>query len=73
MPTLRRGLLAVATVALALAVVAGLAAAADPKAPNTSCARGELDNCYSESQMNRFLEVGHQMVTDYLVVCPRFS
>ena len=59
-------LLAVATVTLALAVLAGLTAVADPKKPNTSCAGWQLDNCYSESQMDQFLEVGHQMLTDYL-------
>ena len=59
-------LLAVATVTLALAVLAGLTAVADPKKPNTSCAVWQLDNCYSESQMDQFLEVGHQMLTDYL-------
>jgi predicted metalloprotease len=59
-------LLAFATVTLALAVLAGLTAVADPKKPNTSCAGWQLDNCYGESQMDQFLEVGHQMLTDYL-------
>jgi hypothetical protein len=60
------GPLAATTVTLALAVGARPTAAADPKAPNSSCAGGELDNCYSESQMDQFLQVGHQMVTDFL-------
>lgn len=70
-PRIRTGscatsLLAAATLSLALAVAPAPTAAADPKAPTSSCAGGELDNCYSEGQMGQFLEVGHQMVTDYL-------
>ena len=61
-----RGLLAAATLSLALMVAAAPTAAADPKPPSTSCAGGELDNCYSESQMGEFLKVGDRMVNDYL-------
>src|SRR5437588_13116225 len=64
--TLKTSLLAAATVILALALAPAPTAAADPKAPNTSCPGGELDNCYSESQMGEFLQVGRQMVSQYL-------
>ena len=61
-----RRLLAASTLGLALAVAAAPTATADPKAPRTACAGGELDNCYSENQMGEFLQVGEQMVSDYL-------
>ena len=61
-----RGLLAAATLSLALTFAAAPTAAAEPKAPDTSCAGAELDNCYSESQMGEFLKVGDRMVNDYL-------
>jgi hypothetical protein len=64
--TFKTSLLAAATVIFTLAVTSAPTAAADPKAPNTSCPGGELDNCYSESQMGEFLQVGRQMVSQYL-------
>jgi putative neutral zinc metallopeptidase len=59
-------LLAAATLIFTLAVAAAPTPAADPKAPNTSCPGGKLDNCYGESQMGEFLQVGRQMVSEYL-------
>lgn len=59
-------LLAAAALIVTSAVTAVPTAAADPKAPNTSCPGGELDGCYSKSQMGEFLQVGRQMVSQYL-------
>jgi len=59
----------IASIVSTAIVAAGIGAAAAIGAAGpaaAACPGNELDHCFGESQMNQFLNVGNQMVSDYL-------